>query len=485
MRFINPSLLGLALLVSACGGGNDNGTTSTSNTGGSTNAAGSSATGGKTSAGANGSGGTGQVGGTSAQGGSATTGGTATAGAGGVSTGGASSTTVGGTTATGTGNTGGSQAAGASSTGGSSTQGGSSAGASSATGGSNPTGGTSSVVGASATGGSSATGGESATGGSTSTGGTGQTGGVSSSTGGGFAGGGNAATGGITGNGGLSTTGGSTTTGGGTSTCTSGIVGSDGKCWTCDAAAYGDNICDCGCGSHDPACDSSPSCSDGTSSDCCQKYLAPGSCVWTEGNRWPYSAIRSNDNTGCLTGTPVGWTCPESTYGNGSCDCGCGVDDIDCAGGKPCENDCSALGSCSFLDGCSVIDSGAPSQCTEKVAGWTCPLANYADGSTCDCGCGAPDPDCNNKSACERCDVGSCADPALGCAAIASDWSKCTSGWTCDFEFYGDGYCDCGCGIVDIDCVTPNVDLCTSCGVPGSCATNCSALVPNNSALCK
>ena len=65
----------------------------------------------------------------------------------------------------------------------------------------------------------------------------------------------------------------------------------------------------------------------------------------------------------------------------------------------------------------------------------------------------------------------------LACNATCNnvDITGCTrvvpAGWTCLPWFYGaaDG-CDCGCGVIDLDCADATVASCEWCGSPGSCS---------------
>ena len=60
------------------------------------------------------------------------------------------------------------------------------------------------------------------------------------------------------------------------------------------------------------------------------------------------------------------------------------------------------------------------------------------------------------------------------------------SQWSCDVTYYGDAICDCGCGVIDIDCADATVGSCDYCDDSGSCATEtCPANIdPNNNAVC-
>ena len=64
-------------------------------------------------------------------------------------------------------------------------------------------------------------------------------------------------------------------------------------------------------------------------------------------------------------------------------------------------------------------------------AGWTCDKSYFADGSLCDCGCGAFDTDCADATvgSCDWCDnAGSCSESVMDCPGIVNptDNSICT-----------------------------------------------------------
>jgi hypothetical protein len=104
---------------------------------------------------------------------------------------------------------------------------------------------------------------------------------------------------------------------------------------------------------------------------------------------------------------------------------------------------------------------------------WTCDDADYLD-TYCDCGCGAVDRTCGSGAigACDYC-------PETGCAIDTDchevdlvDATKCTGPqqWLCKPNYYGDGsLCDCGCGIVDLDCESAEGKDCDFCDDPASC----------------
>jgi hypothetical protein len=232
--------------------------------------------------------------------------------------------------------------------------------------------------------------------------------------------------------------------------------------WTCDASHYGTGDgCDCGCGITDPDCKgagcTTTGCTDSSNNKCdyCHDGPSdsPGDYVpcggWTCGEEsdpaWtgtecdcgcgkPDPACRSLDRAdcrgaGCHTATcqycnegnatsrelcddphwsNIGY-CNLSAYGlDGICDCGCGDIDLDCAAGDGC-----AAASC-MAEGCQVCHNAAGQLI--KCDDWACDESAYGDGETCNCGCGAQDPDCSNlgckEPGCWRpgaCDV--CHDP--------------------------------------------------------------------------
>jgi len=73
----------------------------------------------------------------------------------------------------------------------------------------------------------------------------------------------------------------------------------------------------------------------------------------------------------------------------------------------------------------------------------------------------------------------------LSCTSCTFDTSACTGAWTCNPAYYGtsDG-CDCGCGILDPDCVDATVASCDWCDDVGGCSTTCGDINPTNNATC-
>ena len=100
-------------------------------------------------------------------------------------------------------------------------------------------------------------------------------------------------------------------------------------------------------------------------------------------------------------------TCRFKFYGiDGLCDCGAGAPDPDC--GK--NQGCSEPGC--LAEGCEVCHANnLLAVCFE----WTCDPKSFGKDDGCDCGCGAPDPDCEAGQGCvepgckAECDT--CHDP--------------------------------------------------------------------------
>ena len=86
---------------------------------------------------------------------------------------------------------------------------------------------------------------------------------------------------------------------------------------------------------------------------------------------------------------PDSWTCSSDKYADSnSCDCNCGAWDPDC--GSPT----ATLAGCAANQQCSTMGT-----CFSVPAAWSCAAENFASGGPCDCECGAYDPDCENHAA--------------------------------------------------------------------------------------
>eukprot|EP00727_Mastigamoeba_balamuthi_P006209 m51a1_g2207 hypothetical protein (516) ;mRNA; r:176843-178979 len=144
------------------------------------------------------------------------------------------------------------------------------------------------------------------------------------------------------------------------------------------------------------------------------------------------AAVRASD-------PPAEWSCePERFADGGACDCGCGAWDPDCHSNAsgPVSADCAGAGAV----------CGPAGRCT--VPGWEperCDLRHFGAFDGCHCGCGGiADPDCLLN------------ETPVNCAGlvlpVCSSASVCSDAWTCKPELYGDGVCNCGCGVPDPDC---------------------------------
>ncbi len=246
--------------------------------------------------------------------------------------------------------------------------------------------------------------------------------------------------------------------------------------WLCDASYLGDGNCDCGCGAPDTDCPSPTQLSD------CAYESCPNNQV-----------IDPVDPSQCLANeVPTGWACAANTYGDGLCDCGCGIKDSDCASTATLY-DCGRATLCGDLNS---VDPGDITQCKTAPSGWRCAVSQYAAGGyapECNCGCGIPDPDCGTQPT-----PSSCSSSASGCRATEhvdpADISKCLTnpaGWTCAGRYLSDGRCTCGCGVVDPECPTPltyqacQTDACSyGKGIDPFAPTTCISNAPQDSWTC-
>ncbi len=194
--------------------------------------------------------------------------------------------------------------------------------------------------------------------------------------------------------------------------------------WLCAQERKHDGICDCGCGDHDPDCAGKGCYPWGCDVDGCQR------CVDASGT---WGACKK----------PAAWTCAKSALGDGRCDCGCGNLDPDCKARSCSEPGCRA-------DGCDVCrDAKGAIRACHAAASWTCSAAAERDG-ICDCGCGTADPDCKGAGCSGAgCDVSACAR----CHDEFGRNVPCPTHYACDPATFADGStCDCGCGEADPDC---------------------------------
>ena len=176
------------------------------------------------------------------------------------------------------------------------------------------------------------------------------------------------------------------------------------------------------------------------------------------------------------------------------CHCGCGAVDPDCDSKEleACDQ-CNFEGSCSVQNCPGTIDpeNNAYCQRPDPPAAWTCDWYAYADGRTCDCGCGAVDLDCPTDSIDECDSCWSCGSYSCPGKVDPDDTKRCIpapDGWTCSEQSYSDGYnCECGCGITDPDCESELATVCDSCPTYlGSCVDdyNCRGVLPEDNSRC-
>jgi hypothetical protein len=250
--------------------------------------------------------------------------------------------------------------------------------------------------------------------------------------------------------------------------------------WTCTPSLYGDGAsCDCGCGIEDADCRD-------TSAASCDNCAAEGSCA-----RGPCpSAVAADDNTRCEI--PARWTCDASTYGDGVCNCGCGVVDVDCPDATAASCEVCDQSSCWPLH-CNEVEPDDNAHCASPPPSWNCSARLYHDGTRCDCGCGAIDPDCESAGveACEKCDApGACSAQACPSIIDAKNNGVCDpppppAGWTCPPNAYADGLeCDCGCGVPDLDCRNGDFDTCVRCIVCGGHGVCEGTIEPTDTTQC-
>ncbi len=177
------------------------------------------------------------------------------------------------------------------------------------------------------------------------------------------------------------------------------------------------------------------------------------------GSTGGYGGSGGYGGTGGGSPVPPGWTCVASYYNEGtpaSCDCGCGVADPDCSGGCTSPG-CTAQG-CDYC----YDQNGAPASCSGDSGGWTCDPAYYGDGY-CDCGCGVADTDCSGGG----CTTPNCTDPACEyCSDDNGDSVPCSgTAGGCDdsCSWAADGTCDDGGPGAETSACAYGTD-CTDCG---------------------
>lgn len=175
----------------------------------------------------------------------------------------------------------------------------------------------------------------------------------------------------------------------------------------CIGKVCGPDGCGGSCGAcQDPA---KPTC---TSAGQCAAACIPacnGKACGSDGCGGTCGACAANATcTPSGTCVPNSWTCKADWYGDGEvCDCQCGAADVDCA--KPG----TPVAGCTALQTCDSTGT-----CQSKIPkAWKCAPATYDALDACNCGCGAPDPDCKYASL-----------PVSGCAGVNA---ACDATGTC------------------------------------------------------
>ena len=93
------------------------------------------------------------------------------------------------------------------------------------------------------------------------------------------------------------------------------------------------------------------------------------------------------------------WLCDAAYYDDGACDCECGMVDPDCASNADEPFGCEGRGQFCGVDATCQWRFEVPSE-------WTCDQGVFNTQDGCDCGCGAPDPDCQDDMEVWNCEEG-------------------------------------------------------------------------------
>ncbi len=259
--------------------------------------------------------------------------------------------------------------------------------------------------------------------------------------------------------------------------CPSGTQPLEHQNWLCEPECSATDTSNCS--------GSKPHCFEGRCSECAESSDCPGSQTCDDGicGRCNTAEDCSEEGAQCLKHHCVkGWTCDGDRYGDRKCDCGCGVPDIDCKSSRldDCEwKHCNStlpvdgqnwlcMPECNEANRENTCDVGktpycANGFCSECAEDTHC--AGNEKGSHCANGkCAA----CTEDAHCDadhHCVGGKCAECAFNhpCAeGEACINGYCLQGWTCYDYMYGDGLCDCGCGVKDIDCTSDSSSVCDS-----------------------
>ena len=168
----------------------------------------------------------------------------------------------------------------------------------------------------------------------------------------------------------------------------------------------------------------------------------------------------------CVDEKLENWICDDDWYEDGDCNCGCGAPDPDCADNTRAS--CKYI-LCEYTGGSVYIDRNwlCIPQCTAETESEICPAdLPHCRGTHCaEC---INDDHCPGDDRCLNEICGNCTsdDDCNGRSCLNH---HCQAGeWTCPESYYGDGECDCGCGVKDVDCADGSL---ASCQTTHSCST--------------
>ncbi len=162
----------------------------------------------------------------------------------------------------------------------------------------------------------------------------------------------------------------------------------------------------------------------------------------------------------CVNEGLENWECDDEWYDeDGYCNCGCGALDPDCAD--------STRASCDFII-CEYTDGNVYSdrnwlcipQCTAETESEICPedLPHCLITHCAEC---SDDDHCPGDDRCLNGICGNCTNDD-DCGGTSCMNHHCQTGeWTCPQRYYGDGECDCGCGVKDVDCPDGSLASCS------------------------
>ena len=255
--------------------------------------------------------------------------------------------------------------------------------------------------------------------------------------------------------------------------------------WTCPVFWYGDSLCDCGCAVLDVDCPSLSAmvcefnnCPNGeppqpNNNPQCQ-ILGCGNGVLNPGEQCDDGNLANGD--GCNINCQI-----EPECGNGVVESNEQCDDGNLVNGDGCSSFCTfeqpicGNGVVEFPfeqcddgnivdgDGCSSFCFFENSICGNGITEFPfeqCDDGNLVDGDGCSSFCFFENSFCGNgitEFPFEQCDDGNLVD-GDGCSSFCT--LENLEGWTCFVEWFGDGLCDCGCGITDVDCPSTSADVC-------------------------